>query len=91
MGLLVLGGGVAGTHAPRIASGMGAGVVVMGVDPDRVRSLEDLMPANAATLSSGPHAIAERDAGFAMAINADAGRLLNRPVAEAHDLEVATA
>ncbi|NRA57879.1 MAG: alanine dehydrogenase [Phycisphaerales bacterium] len=39
----------------------------------------------------GPHEIAARDAGFAMAINCDDGRLLNRPVAEAHDLEVATA
>lgn len=91
MGLLVLGGGVAGANTPRIASGMGAGVIVMGVDPDRVRSLEGVMPANATTITSGPHAMAERDAGFAVATNADAGRLLNRPVAEAHGHEVATA
>ena len=39
----------------------------------------------------GPMAIAAQDAGFAMAINMDRGRLLNEPVARAHDLEVALA
>ena len=196
--VLVLGGGVVGTNAAKIASGMGADVIIMDIDLDRMRYLEDVMSDNVTTIYSdphairkylrwadlvigavllpgakapnlvtredlkimpegavivdvsidqggcvetsrvtthgqptyiidgvvhycvgnmpgavartsthalnnatipwarklarfGPHQIAERDAGFAMAINADDGRLLNRPVAEAHDLEVATA
>lgn len=196
--VLVLGGGVVGTNAAKIASGMGADVIIMDIDLDRMRYLEDVMDDNVTTIYSdphairkylrwadlvigavllpgakapnlvtredlkimpegavivdvsidqggcvetsrvtthgqptyiidgvvhycvgnmpgavartsthalnnatipwarrlakvGPHEIAARDAGFAMAINCDDGRLLNRPVAEAHDLEVATA
>jgi len=196
--VLVLGGGVVGSNAARIASGMGADVIIMDVDLDRMRYLEDVMPDNLTTIYSDPHAIrkylrwadlvigavllpgakaphlvtrddlkimnegavvvdvsidqggcfetskvtthgqptyvidgvvhycvgnmpgavartsthalnnatipwarrlatqgpnaiADRDAGFAMAINCDRGRLLNKPVADAHGLEVATA
>jgi len=196
--VLVLGGGVVGTNAAKIASGMGADVIIMDIDLDRMRYLEDVMDDNVTTIYSdphairkylrwadlvigavllpgakapnlvtredlkimpegavivdvsidqggcvetsrvtthgqptyiidgvvhycvgnmpgavartsthalnnatipwarrlanvGPHEIAARDAGFAMAINCDDGRLLNRPVAEAHDLEVTTA
>ncbi|MEO1007861.1 MAG: alanine dehydrogenase [Planctomycetota bacterium] len=196
--VLVLGGGVVGTNAAKIASGMGADVIIMDVDLDRMRYLEDVMADNVTTIYSDPHAIrkylqwadlvigavllpgakaphlvkredlaimpdgavivdvsidqggcvetskvtthgeptfiidgvvhycvgnmpgavartsthalnnatipwarrlahhgpraiAERDAGFAMAINCADGRLLNGPVAEAHGLEVATA
>jgi alanine dehydrogenase len=39
----------------------------------------------------GPWTIAEKDKGFALAINMDRGRLLNAPVAEAHGLELARA
>src|SRR5690606_1287392 len=37
----------------------------------------------------GYAAVADADPGFRAAINMDRGRLLNRPVAEAHGLEVA--
>ena len=194
--VLVLGGGVVGTAAAKIACGMGADVVIMDINLDRMRYLEDVMPRNITTIYSdahaihehlswadlvigavlipgakaphlvhaedlkmmkegavivdvsidqggcvetsqvtthgsptfvidgvvhycvgnmpgavcrtstqaltnattpwavrladaGPMAIAEQDAGFAMAINMDRGRLLNKPVAKAHDLEVA--
>ncbi len=196
--VVVLGGGVVGSNAAQIASGMGADVVILDIDLDQMRHLEDVMADNVTTIYSdphairkylawadlvigavllpgakaphlvsredlkimqegavivdvsidqggcvetskvtthgnptyvvdgvvhycvgnmpgavartsthalnnatvpwarrlarvGPHEIAARDAGFAMAINCDDGRLLNRPVAEAHDLEVATA
>ena len=194
--VLVLGGGVVGAAAARIACGMGADVIIMDIDLDRMRYLEDIMPRNVTTLYSDPHsirehlgwadlligavllpgakaphlvraddlkrmkkgsvivdvsidqggcvetsrvtthgsptfviddvvhycvgnmpgavsrtstqaltnattpwtirlandgpmAIAERDAGFAMAINIDRGKLLNEPVARAHSLEIA--
>jgi len=194
--VLVLGGGVVGTCAAKIAAGMGADVIIMDIDLERMRYLEDVMSDNVTTIYSDPHSIrkylgwadlligavllpgakaphlvtrkdltlmkdgavivdvsidqggcvetskvtthgsptyiidgvvhycvgnmpgavsrtstqaltnatlpwvvrlaneghasiAERDEGFRMAINMDKGRLLNQPVAEAHDLEVA--
>jgi alanine dehydrogenase len=55
--VLVLGGGVVGFHAARVAAGLGANVVVMDVDLDRLRYLDDVMPANVTTLYSDPHAV----------------------------------
>lgn len=48
----VLGGGVVGTNAAKIAAGMGANVVVLDVSLDRMRYLDDVMPANVKTLYS---------------------------------------
>ena len=55
--VLVLGGGVVGTHAARIAAGMGANVVIMDVNLERLRYLDEVMPANVRTVFSDPHAI----------------------------------
>ncbi len=55
--VMVLGGGVVGTCAARIAAGMGAHVVMLDIDLDRLRYLDDTMPANIDTLYSDPHAI----------------------------------
>ncbi len=57
--VLVLGGGVVGAAAARIACGMGADVIIMDIDLDRMRYLEDIMPRNVTTLYSDPHAIRE--------------------------------
>ncbi len=57
--VLVLGGGVVGTAAARIAAGMGADVVLMDVDLNRMRYLEDVMADNVTTIYSDPHAIRE--------------------------------
>lgn len=50
--VLVLGGGVVGTESARIAAGMGANVIVMDINPDRMRELEDILPKNVDTLYS---------------------------------------
>jgi alanine dehydrogenase len=55
--VLVLGGGVVGTAAARIAAGMGADVIIMDIDLDRMRYLEDVMSDNVTTIYSDPHAI----------------------------------
>jgi alanine dehydrogenase len=55
--VLVLGGGVVGTHAARIAAGLGARVEIMDVNLNRLRHLDEVMPANVRTLYSHPHAI----------------------------------
>jgi len=55
--VLVLGGGIVGSNAARVAAGLGANVVVMDVSIDRLRHLDEVMPANVTTLYSDPHAI----------------------------------
>jgi len=55
--VLVLGGGVVGANAAKVAAGLGARVEIMDVNLDRLRYLEDVMPANVRTLYSHPHAI----------------------------------
>ncbi|MFO0974573.1 MAG: alanine dehydrogenase [Phycisphaerae bacterium] len=52
--VLVLGGGVVGTNAAKVAAGLGARVVIMDVNIDRLRYLADVMPANVQTLYSDP-------------------------------------
>jgi alanine dehydrogenase len=55
--VLILGGGVVGTNAARIAAGMGARVMIMDIDLTRLRYLEDVMPANVNLLFSTRYAI----------------------------------
>ncbi len=55
--VLVLGGGVVGANAARVAAGLGANVVIMDVNLDRLRYLDEIMAANVTTIYSDPHAI----------------------------------
>ncbi len=55
--VLVIGGGVVGTAAARVAAGVGAHVVLMDIDLERLRTLEQFMPANVDLVYSDPHAI----------------------------------
>lgn len=55
--VLVLGGGVVGTCAATVAAGMGADVVMMDISIDRMRQLDEFMPANCRTIYSDPEAI----------------------------------
>ena len=55
--VLVLGGGVVGTCAASVAAGMGADVVIMDINIDRMRELGEFMPANCKTIYSDPEAI----------------------------------
>lgn len=57
--VLILGAGVVGTNAARMAAGLGANVVVMDVNLDRLRHIDAVMPPNVHTVYSDPHAIAE--------------------------------
>lgn len=57
--VLVLGGGVVGTHATKIAAGFGANVTMMDTNLSRLRYLDDVMPKNVRTLFSSPWAIRE--------------------------------
>lgn len=55
--VLILGGGVVGASAARVAAGLGANVVIMDTNLDRLRYLDEVMPANVTTIYSDPHAI----------------------------------
>lgn len=50
--VLIIGGGVVGTNAAKVAAGLGANVAIMDVDIDRLRYLDDVMPANVHTIYS---------------------------------------
>jgi alanine dehydrogenase len=58
--VVILGGGVVGTNAAKMAAGLGADVRLMDVDLDRLRYLSDVMPANVTLLHSSPIAIREQ-------------------------------
>lgn len=53
----VIGGGVAGSNAAKMAAGLGANVVVLDVNLDRLRYLDDVMPPNVRTIMSDSHNI----------------------------------
>jgi alanine dehydrogenase len=55
--VLVLGGGIVGTNAARMAAGLAANVVIMDINLDRLRYLDEVMPANVTTIYSDPHTI----------------------------------
>jgi len=57
--VLVIGGGVVGTNAARMACGLGADVTIMDVDLERLRYLDEVMPRNCRTVYSTPMAIRE--------------------------------
>ncbi|MDA0837744.1 MAG: alanine dehydrogenase [Planctomycetota bacterium] len=55
--VLVLGGGVVGTNAAKVAAGLGARVMILDVNISRLRYLDDIMPRNVTTLMSDAHTI----------------------------------
>lgn len=57
--VLVIGGGIVGTNAARMACGLGAKVYLLDVNLDRLRHLSDVMPANCFLLMSSPATIRE--------------------------------
>jgi alanine dehydrogenase len=50
--VLVLGGGIVGVNAAKIAAGMGANTTIMDINMPRLRYLDDVMPKNITTLFS---------------------------------------
>ncbi|WP_161891030.1 alanine dehydrogenase [Pontibacter russatus] len=57
--VLILGGGVVGTNAAKMAAGMGADVTIMDNNLQRLRYLDDIMPANVNTFMSYEYNIRE--------------------------------
>ena len=55
--IVILGGGVVGANAAKIAAGFGASVRLLDIDMDRLRYLDDVMPPNVTVLFSDRHII----------------------------------
>jgi alanine dehydrogenase len=55
--VVILGGGIVGANAAKVAAGLGANVAILDVNLDRLRYLDDVMPRNVTTLFSDRHNI----------------------------------
>jgi len=66
--VVILGGGVVGTNAAKIAAGMGARVVILDVSLERLRYLSDVMPANVQLIFSNRHNVLEQIAAADLVI-----------------------
>ena len=57
--VVILGGGIVGSNSAKIAAGMGADVVILDVNINRLRYLDDVMPKNVRTMVSNEYTIRE--------------------------------
>lgn len=53
--VVIVGGGVVGINAAKMAAGMGARVTILDISLERLRYLDDVLPANVTTLYSNRH------------------------------------
>ena len=58
--ILILGGGIVGSNAAKIAAGFRADVNILDVNMDRLRYLDDVMPPNVNALYSDRHTIRDQ-------------------------------
>jgi alanine dehydrogenase len=58
--VVVIGGGVVGTNAAKMAAGLGAHVTLLDISLDRLRYLSDVLPPNVDLLYSNRHNILEQ-------------------------------
>ncbi|MDB4868364.1 MAG: ald [Cohnella sp.] len=56
--VIIIGGGIVGTNAAKMALGLGADVVVLEKNGERMRYLDDVFQGRLRTLTSNPHNIA---------------------------------
>jgi alanine dehydrogenase len=55
--VVIIGGGVVGINAAKMAAGLGAHVTILDISLDRLRYLDDVLPANVDTAYSNRHNI----------------------------------
>jgi len=55
--VMIIGGGIVGTEAAKMAAGLGAQVTVLDINLDRLRYLSEVLPANVTTLYSSEETI----------------------------------
>lgn len=55
----IIGGGIVGTNAARMAVGLGADVSILDTNPDRLRQLDDLFQGRVRTIISNPYNVGQ--------------------------------
>ena len=68
--VVILGGGVVGVNAAKMAAGLGASVIILDVSLERLRYLSDVMPANVQLIFSDRHNLLEQIASADLVIGA---------------------
>ncbi|MGI8908677.1 MAG: alanine dehydrogenase [Candidatus Sumerlaeaceae bacterium] len=82
--VVIIGGGIVGSNAAKIAAGLGARVTILDVSLDRLRYLADIMPPNVVTIMSNEYNIrkaittADLVVGAVLVTGARAPRLVTR-------------
>jgi alanine dehydrogenase len=82
--VVILGGGIVGINAGKMAAGMGAKVTILDLSLERLRYLSDVMPANCVLIHSNRHNILEQIAtadlvvGAVLITGAKAPKLIRR-------------
>lgn len=68
--ITILGGGVVGANAAKIAAGFNADIAILDINMDRLRYLDDIMPPNVNCLFSDRHTVREQIARADLVIGA---------------------
>jgi alanine dehydrogenase len=68
--VVILGGGVVGVNAAKMAAGLGAHVILLDVSLERLRYLSDVMPANVQLVFSDRHTLLKQIASADLVIGA---------------------
>jgi alanine dehydrogenase len=82
--ITILGGGIVGSNAAKIAAGFGANIIILDINMDRLRYLDDIMPPNVTVLYSDRHILREQlkladlVVGAVLVTGAKAPRLVQR-------------
>ncbi len=82
--VVIIGGGIVGTNAAKMAAGLGARVILLDIDLDRLRYLSDVLPPNVTLMMSNPEnirqhvAIADLLIGAVLISGAKAPRLVTK-------------
>src|SRR5439155_937168 len=97
--VLILGGGVVGANAAKMAAGLGAHVTLLDLSLDRLRYLSDVLPPNVDLLYSNRHNLLDQlrkadvviGAVLLLGLNAIEGKVVYAAVAEAFGLPLTDA
>jgi alanine dehydrogenase len=68
--VVIIGGGVVGTNAAKMAVGLGAAVTIIDLNLDRLRELDDIFGSRIKTLASNAYTIAESVASADLVVGA---------------------
>jgi alanine dehydrogenase len=68
--VVIVGGGIVGSNAARLAAGLGAKVTIMDLSLNRLRYLADVMPANVFTMHSSRHNLLDQIAKADLVVGA---------------------